>query len=57
MILSDNAKTFKASRKLIQTVFCDKEVRDNLMHFGVEWKFNLKKLHGGVDSLNGWLGS
>ena len=42
-ILSDNAKTFKAAAKLIQTVFNDKEVKDYLLHSGVEWKFNLEK--------------
>ena len=42
-ILSDSAKTFKAAAKLIQTVFNDKEVKDYLLHSGVEWKFNLEK--------------
>ena len=43
MILSDNAKTFKAAGRLMQTIFRDKELKDHLMHSGVEWKFNLEK--------------
>jgi hypothetical protein len=42
-ILSDNAKTFKTAARLIKTIFSDKEVKDYLLHAGVEWKFNLEK--------------
>ena len=42
-IISDNAKTFKAAAKLIQTVFEHKEVKDYLLHTGIEWTFNPEK--------------
>ena len=42
-ILSDNAKTFKAAARLIQAIFCNKEVKDLLLHAAVEWNLNLEK--------------
>ena len=42
-IVSDNAKTFKAALRLIQTIFRQKEVKDYLSQRGVEWTFNLEK--------------
>ena len=50
MIPSDNAKTFKADRKLLHTVIRDTEVRDHLMQFELKWKFKLEKVPwwGGV---------
>lgn len=43
MILSDNAKTFKATARVIQTIFRDDVVKDHLFHSGTKWKFNLEK--------------
>ena len=42
-IISDNAKTFKATAKLINAIFSQREVKDYLSHVGVEWSFNLEK--------------
>ena len=40
-ILLNNAMTFKATAKQIQTIFHDKEVKNHLLHSGVE--FNLER--------------
>ena len=42
-ILSDNAKTFKATAKVINTMLNDQDVKNYLSHVGVEWTFNLEK--------------
>ena len=42
-IISDNAKTFKATAKLIKAILGQKEVRDYLSLVRVEWSFNLEK--------------
>ena len=42
-ILSDNAKTFKATAKAIDTMLKDQDVKGYLSHVGVEWTFNLEK--------------
>ena len=41
-IISDNAKTFKASAKVITTICNHKEVKDYLSQVGDEWAFNLE---------------
>ena len=42
-ILSDNAKTFKATAKAIDTMLKDQDVKKYLSHIGVKWTFNLEK--------------
>ncbi len=42
-ILSDNAKTFKAASRFLQTLFSSSEVKDYLANLGVEWVFNLER--------------
>lgn len=42
-ILSDNAKTFKAAAKTLNTVFKDPDVKSYLSQACVEWNFNLEK--------------
>ena len=42
-ILSNNAKTFKATAKALDTMLKDRDVKDHLSHVGVEWTFNLEK--------------
>ena len=42
-IISDNAKTFKATAKLINAIISQREVKDYLSRVRVEWSFNLEK--------------
>ena len=42
-IVSDNAKTFKATAKAIDSMLKDQDVQNYLSHVGVEWVFNLEK--------------
>ena len=42
-MLSDNAKTFKATAKTLKTIFDSQDVKDYLSGVGIKWKFNLEK--------------
>ena len=42
-ILSDNAKTFKATVKEIATMLKEEDVKNYLSHVGIKWTFNLEK--------------
>ena len=43
LIVSDNAKTFKAASKVLKTLREDPEVMAHLAKSRVEWRFNLEK--------------
>ena len=42
-IISDNAKTFKAAAKVIESMLNHPDVKDHLLNLKVEWNFNLEK--------------
>lgn len=42
-IISDNAKTFKATTKVIDSMLNHPDMRDHLLNLKVEWNFNLEK--------------
>ena len=42
-IISDNAKTFKAAAKAIESMLNHPDVKDHLLNLKVEWNFNLEK--------------
>ena len=42
-IISDNAKTFKATARMIKSIVDQPEVKSYLSHTGVHWTFNLEK--------------
>lgn len=42
-IISDNAKTFKATAKVIESMLNHLDVKDHLLNLKVEWNFNLEK--------------
>ena len=42
-IVSDNAKTFKATTKAINSMLKNQDVQNYLSNIGVEWVFNLEK--------------
>ena len=43
MIVSDNAKTFKAAQKTIADVLDSAEVKHHLSDVSVKWAFNLER--------------
>ena len=43
LIVSDNAKTFQATEKALNELFNHPEVRTDLEHMRVEWRFNLER--------------
>ena len=43
LIISDNAKTFKATAKLVERLFKEKDTRDYLCSKRITWKFNLER--------------
>ena len=43
LIVSDNAKTFQATEKALNELFNHPEVRTDLEHKRVEWRFNLER--------------
>ena len=43
-IVSDNAKTFKATAKAIDSMLKDRNVQNYLFHVGVNWVFNPEKV-------------
>ena len=43
LIISDNAKTFKASEKLLRRLHDKQEVREHLESNRIDWKFNLER--------------
>ena len=43
LIVSDNAKTFQATEKALNELFDHPEVRTDLEHKRVEWRFNLER--------------
>ena len=43
MIVSDNAKTFKASEKLLRRLHENQEVREHLENNQIDWKFILER--------------
>ena len=43
LMVSDNAKTFKATAQWLQSVFKDTKVRDLLQNEDIQWKFNLSR--------------
>ena len=43
MMISDNAKTFKAASKILRQLLDTPEARRYFSHLGVTWKFNLEK--------------
>lgn len=43
LIVSDNAKTFQATQKALTRLFSHPEVRADLEHDKIEWKFNLER--------------
>ena len=50
-ILSDNAKTFKATAKAIATMLKEEDVKNYLSHVGIKWTFNLEKAAWWVERL------
>ena len=42
-IVSDNAKTFKAAAKAIETMLSHEDLKDHLMNLRIDWNFNLEK--------------
>ena len=43
LIVSDNAKTFKAASKLVKGLHDDELISDYLANNCIEWRFNLEK--------------
>lgn len=43
LIISDNAKTFKASQKLLRRLHDNQEVREHLESNRIDWRFNLER--------------
>ena len=43
MMVSDNAKTFKAAAKALRELFASEEVRNSLTSKGIDWRFNLER--------------
>ena len=43
LIISDNAKTFRAADKALKKLFNHPEVANELSNKMIEWKFNLKR--------------
>ena len=43
LIVSDNAKTFKASEKLLRQLHENREVREHLESNRIDWRFNLER--------------
>ena len=43
IIVSDNAKTFKAAKKALRELFESEEVNNCLSDKGIDWKFNLER--------------
>ena len=52
VITSDNAKTFKASAKLVKRLCNSNEVKEHLETNRIDWKFNLERLPGGADFMS-----
>ncbi|XP_028404090.1 uncharacterized protein LOC114526763 [Dendronephthya gigantea] len=43
IMASDNAKTFKASKRILRDLFDNVEVEDCLSNKGIDWRFNLER--------------
>ena len=43
IMVSDNAKTFKAAAKALRKLFASEEVSDSLTSKGIDWRFNLER--------------
>ena len=43
LLVSDNAKTFKASEKLLRRLHENREVREHLESNRIDWRFNLEQ--------------
>ena len=55
MIVSDNAKTFKAAQKYVEKYLADPDVRSLLEMNRIEWSIVIsQERHGGADSLSAW---
>ena len=47
LIVSDNAKTFKAANKTLEKLYNHPEVTQELLSKKIEWKFNLERARVG----------
>ena len=52
-IISDNAKTFKSTARVLLSILNHPDVHRYLENARVEWKFNVERPHGGVECLKG----
>ena len=52
-MVSDNGKTFKAVAKLIHSIVSHDDVQQHLAGLGVQWIFNLPRLHSVEDFSRG----
>ena len=43
IMVSDNAKTFKAAAKALRELFANEEVKNSLTNKGIDWRFNLER--------------
>ena len=43
LVVSDNAKTFKSTAKLLTNIFSDKEIADYMENHRIRWMFNLPR--------------
>ena len=43
IMVSDNAKTFKAAAKALRELYTNKEVKNSLTNKGIDWRFNLER--------------
>ena len=53
LMISDNAKTFKGVEKELRLLYNHPQVKEEMQNRRIEWRFNLERLHGGVDFLRG----
>ena len=52
MLISDNAKTFKAASKELSKIKRSSKIQQHLANKGVSWRFNVEKAwHGGLGVL------
>lgn len=54
LIVSDNAKTFKAANKVLEKLYNHPEVAQELSSKKIEWKFNLERAPWGVGFSKEW---
>ena len=54
LIVSDNAKTFKAAEKALRKLYNQTRVKSELETKRITWRFNFERDHDGEVSLKGW---